>query len=104
MAAGRHGPSDGDAQYFLRLMGAKCAGRFATGEVFSYWEKTLGRAILFSTLLLLRWKMIAYDAALRPSLGMGTSTPSSVYCFNLLRSVRMEMPKMFAACVRLPRQ
>src|SRR5213076_1722637 len=39
-----------------------------------------------------------------PSPGNGTGTPSWLYCFSLLRSVRMEMPRMFAAWVRLPRQ
>src|SRR5713226_8791213 len=32
------------------------------------------------------------------------STPSSAYPCSLLRSVRIEMPRMFAACVRLPPQ
>ena len=36
--------------------------------------------------------------------GAGTETPASVYSFSLLRRVRIEMPRMLAAWVRLPRQ
>src|SRR5204863_7004381 len=44
------------------------------------------------------------QAALWPIWGAGTGTPASVYSFSLLRSVRIEMPRMLAACVRLPKQ
>ena len=36
--------------------------------------------------------------------GSGTAIPASVYSFSLLRRVRMEMPRIFAAWVRFPRQ
>src|SRR5215207_2595017 len=36
--------------------------------------------------------------------GSGTAAPAAVYSPSLLRSVRIEMPRIFAACVRLPRQ
>src|SRR6202171_5299041 len=39
-----------------------------------------------------------------PLLGGGTGTPSAAYSLSLLRKVRIEMPRMFAAWVRLPRQ
>ena len=39
---------------------------------------------------------------LRTSPGPGTKVPSSEYWLSLLRSVRMEMPRMLAAWVRLP--
>src|SRR5690606_16590305 len=42
--------------------------------------------------------------ACMPSPGTGMETPSSPYCFSLFLSVRMEMPRMLAAWVRLPRQ
>ncbi len=35
--------------------------------------------------------------------GGGDAMPSSVYWLSLLRSVRIEMPRMLAAWVRLPR-
>src|SRR5690606_19515681 len=41
-------------------------------------------------------------ALLRNSPGPGTLVPSSAYWLSLLRRVRMEMPRMLAACVRLP--
>ena len=47
------------------------------------------------------------SSAFRPparSAAAARATPASEYCFSLLRSVRIEMPRMFAACVRLPRQ
>ena len=37
-------------------------------------------------------------------IGAGTETPASEYSFSLLRSVRIEMPRMLAAWVRLPMQ
>src|SRR4029079_14685477 len=39
-----------------------------------------------------------------PPPGGGTGIPSATYSLSLLRRVRMEMPRMLAACVRLPRQ
>src|ERR1700753_2802192 len=39
-----------------------------------------------------------------PAFGGGTATPPSAYSFSLLRRVRIEMPRMLAAWVRLPRQ
>ena len=39
-----------------------------------------------------------------PPPGGGIGTPSSAYSLSLLRSVRIEMPRMLAAWVRLPRQ
>ena len=39
-----------------------------------------------------------------PCCGGGTATPASEYSFSLLRRVRIEMPRMLAAWVRLPRQ
>ena len=43
-------------------------------------------------------------AALNPLCGAGTLMPAAEYSFSLLRRVRIEMPKMLAAWVRLPRQ
>src|SRR5262249_35749845 len=39
-----------------------------------------------------------------PPCGGGIGAPSAAYSFSLLRNVRIEIPRMFAACVRLPRQ
>ncbi len=39
-----------------------------------------------------------------PPPGAGIGTPSAAYSLSLLRSVRMEMPRMLEAWVRLPRQ
>src|SRR5262245_4580302 len=39
-----------------------------------------------------------------PPWGGGIGEPPAAYSFNLLRRVRIEMPRIFAACVRLPRQ
>jgi len=51
----------------------------------------------------------AFAVAIKTSMpqaspGIGTGMPSWVYCLSLLRKVRIEMPRMFAAWVRLPRQ
>ena len=40
---------------------------------------------------------IYYPITARASRGRGTSTPSPVYCFSLLRRVRIEIPRMLAA-------
>ena len=39
-----------------------------------------------------------------PFAGGGMFSPSPAYSLSLLRSVRIEMPRIFAAWVRLPRQ
>src|SRR6478736_8317711 len=39
-----------------------------------------------------------------PPPGGGTGTPSETYSLSLLRKVRIEMPRILAAWVRLPRQ
>src|SRR5208282_453979 len=62
----------------------------------------LGRWIGHERLRLLLQSCL-YIAARWRSPGLGTGTPSPLYCFSLLRSVRIEMPRMFAAWVRLPR-
>ena len=43
-----------------------------------------------------------HQATLRRSPGSGTWVPSSAYWLSLLRRVRIEMPRMLAAWVRLP--
>src|ERR1700683_2844288 len=61
-------------------------------------------------LLAIRYSPFALTyAALRDSLlalppGGGTDRPAAVYSLSLLRSVLIEMPNRFAACVRLPKQ
>ena len=51
-----------------------------------------------------RREAMATRARGSPPPGGGTGTPSAEYSLSLLRSVRIEMPRMLAAWVRLPRQ
>ncbi len=60
-------------------------------------------AFAVSAMMLCQAQFRQWRARRRPC-EAGTGTPSSLYCFSLLRRVRIEMPRMFAAWVRLPRQ
>ena len=87
----------GTRNIFAPLWGANARVALRPVKSFPVGKRLRGEPFCFLRLVLWRRWNDNYEAALRPSLGIGTLTPSSVYCFNLLRSVRMEMPKMFAA-------